>query len=189
MVIQPKKEGRQPMLRTNQAADLIQPVRALNSMFLDYLQARLHAGGTSMGLPAPAAAALRAMSAADLERLAALPRSLFRLDPAAVPPSTPLPLPETALEQRRRALNLTILLTAAHAARRSDWQAQYFFGLSPPAQQRLLAWPLPAYARAAEAPDLLHCAFAASQALWLAWLGQPELPPAAGHAQALRCSA
>jgi hypothetical protein len=193
------------MLRMNLAADVIPKVRALNGMFLEYLQGHVRAGGPSLGLSPASAAALAGLSQGELERLAALPRALFRVDLDAAVADCVVGLPASAHEQQRRALNLTVVLTLAELTRSRSSLAEFFFGLTPEAQRRLLEWPLAAYPRLAEASNLLRCAFIDARALWPTWLAQrqgrgmahelallamqPEVPARAEAAAALRCLA
>src|SRR5690606_20316523 len=108
----------------------------------------------------------------------------------------------SALEQQRRALNLTVVVTLAEIAQRHPSLAEFFFGLVGDSRQRLCEWPLAAYPLLAEAPQLLVCAFGDVPALWSAWAAglkgrsrppdlvlpamQPGFPPLADASVPLR---
>jgi hypothetical protein len=166
MAIPAKKKGVCPMPQNFHAAAMIEQVQALNGLFLTHLHESLRSGGPVYGLSAPNARSLAELESLELESLAVLPRALFRIDLTAVGlPQSPTPLGEV-----RRALHLTLLLTAAQASRQHPVLARFLFGLDATTQTRLTALPLTDYLQMVGLPGLVTCAFARRPSLWHAWL-------------------
>lgn len=153
------------MSKSPHAAVMIEQVQALNRLFLAHLHEELRAGSRSYGLTPPVGRALVALGSAELDRVAGLPRALFRLNLASGVAAAPTPGAEG-----RRALHLTLLLTAAQASRQHPVLARFFFGLDTETQSLLGTLPLGEYLRVAGLPGLVTCAFARRPFLWQAWL-------------------
>jgi hypothetical protein len=157
------------MQHAHPVCEPLEYVQALNTLFLGFLQRSLREGQRALDLPRAARAALREATTCEIEHVARFPRALFRLELGAFElPVTTGSLLQSPLEQMRRSLNLTILLTAWHVARASDYRARLFFALDQATTERLRATPLEALLRLAGAPGLIACAFAQTEALWCA---------------------
>jgi hypothetical protein len=167
MVFPPQK--RPPMQYLQAVCEPLENVQALNTLFLGFLQRSLREGQPALDLPRAARAALRRATTCEIEHVARFPRALFRLElGCSEPPLATGALLQSPLEQMRRSLNLTILLTAWHVARASDYRARLFFALDQATTERLRATSLEALLELAAAPALIACAFARTEALWCA---------------------
>jgi hypothetical protein len=151
-----------------QLADGLAEVSELNRLFLDYLRLLARERRSCFGLPRRVVRRLDEADDAMLDRIAALPTALFRLDLDRPRPSREPGLPACAHEQMRVSLALTVLSSAWHMVRSGSFEARLFLHLSEAGERRLRTMPLAALPRLAFDPDLLNCAFADRCLTWSA---------------------
>jgi hypothetical protein len=163
------------MIKTG-ALDQLQQVHELNRAFLGLLQSRLRERRSSLGLPAPAHAAVAAAAGPVLDGIAAFPRALFRLGlgarawPACADAAADFDVAE-------HHVCLSILLAARYTSRHSGFQARLLFGLEAADVELLRASPLADLQQHACAPAVLKCAFSEPPWFWqqLFTTTRPEL--------------
>jgi hypothetical protein len=115
----------------------LEEVRQLNRVFLNYLRAEPEISREYLGLSAHAADVLERASAAEIERAADFPRTLFRLQiPAAGNAVNPDPL-ELVRGSTRWALHLTLLHSARHLSQISGYSARLLMRLGENDVRRL----------------------------------------------------
>jgi hypothetical protein len=149
------------------AADPLEQVHELNRVFLTFLQACARDDLDCLGLPDAARRLLRSSRTAGLDAIADFPRALFEVrvaGPSAVPPQR---YSAERIESLRQSMNLTILLCAWTFSRQSVYHARFLLGLDAAPIQRLRALQLTDLQRLAFAPDVVSCAFAAREWLWV----------------------
>jgi hypothetical protein len=146
--------------------DRLAELRELNRLFLMFLQARAREGLSCMNLPRSVARGLRDMAPAGLDRVAALPTALFRLDLGRAGGTRELATPARRMQQMHLSLNLTVLNSAWHMARGPAFEARMFLHLSRPSLDRLRETPLSTLPALACEPDLLSCAFTEARHTW-----------------------
>ena len=168
------------MLHPVPRPDELAEIRELNRLFLVLLQARARRGADCLGLTASVASAIGDASPAVIEGMAAFPRALFVLNLSAARAGTAGEARDDELGWSRRALALTVLLTAWHMSRQRSFQARMFLGLSVREAGYLRSLPLSELPRLAPEPQLLGCAFPQAKLLWTALLRHAKdgLPPA-----------
>ncbi len=154
--------------------DRLEEIRELNRLFLTYAQVRARQGQPCMGLPRGAARRLVDAPAETLERLAALPAALFRLDLDRAQGTRDRASPERHMDRMRLSLALTILNSAWHMARERGFEARMFLHLSTASLRRLRVTPLSGIPELAYMPDLLSCAFAECRFTWPALFNRDE---------------
>ena len=148
-------------------SDPLEQIHELNRLFLTVLQCCLQGKGDCLGLPAGARQALRSASGELLDVVAQFPRALFQItlrEPAAQDARSPLRSP---MEAARHSMNAMILLCAWTFSRQSVYQARFLLGLESRVIQQLRALQLTDVQRFSAAPQLVACAFANSEWLWI----------------------
>jgi hypothetical protein len=149
-------------------ADGLGEVCELNRLFLDYLRLLARERRSCFGLPRRVVRRLEEADNGMLDRIAALPTALFRLDLDRPWPCREPGLPACAHEQMRVSLTLTVLSSAWHMARGGSFEARLLLHLSEAGEQRLRMMPLAALPMLAYDPDLLGCAFTDRRLTWSA---------------------
>jgi hypothetical protein len=167
------------MQHQDSAAEFLDQIRALNHLFLNFLQASLRGGSGDLGLPTPLQAAARSATPRQIETIAGFPRALFALKLDRVAAARAARSPDTAFARSREALHLTILLTAWNLSRRSEYAARLFLALEPEEVRRLRTLCLEDLPRLSHAPELVGCACTETAALWGALFSEnaPALRP------------
>lgn len=154
-------------------SELLETLHALNRLFLSFLQQCVRRGRIPLDLPRAVEHALAVAESEELERIAAVPRALFRIclvDTVQAPP--PMHLVEP-LEQMRRSLRLTVLLTVWTTVRQSVHRARFFYGLDDETLERLRAATLVELPELATAAEMLRCGFADAEPLWRSLFALP----------------
>jgi len=147
--------------------DQLEHVHELNRLFLTVLQSSVRDKLDCFGLPSGARPALRSASGVLLDSVAEFPRALFQIrldDQGAADLRDPL---KSRAESVRQSMNLTILLCAWVFSRQSVYQARFLLGLESRAIQQLRTLQLTELQRLALAPQLVLCAFASREWLWI----------------------
>jgi hypothetical protein len=148
-------------------ADPLEQVHELNRVFLTFLQTCARDELDCLGLPDAARRRLRSAGTTELDSIAEFPRALFEVRVAA-PSAVPLQRYSTErIESLRQSMNLTILLCAWTFSRQSVYHARFLLALDSAAIQRLRALQLTDLQRLAFAPDVVSCAFATREWLWI----------------------
>lgn len=174
------QNGRE-MLHPVPHPDELQDISELNELFLILLQGRARQGVDCLGLAAPIARRIRDARPAVIRGLSEFPRALCALNLDALEREVGVvEEPAESLSQARKALTLTVLLTAWNMSRRRRFQARMFLSLSAHDAVLLRTLSLSELHRVAQVPGLLGCAFPDAEKLWASLLDHAEggLPPA-----------
>jgi hypothetical protein len=163
--------------------DPLQQVHELNRLFLTHLQTRVRGDLDCCGLPDLARRLLRRASAESIAAIAVFPRALFDLNLDERKPSVERDPLRSGVDAAHHALGLTILLCAWTLSRQSAYQARLLLGLETRTIQRLRALQLSDLQPLAHAPQLVLCAFAGRDWIWIELIN--ETRPEARHQLAL----
>ena len=148
----------------------LEPIHELNRSFLGFLQSRARVERDCLGLPASARPALRAADRTSLDQFAQFPRALFQLRCAGVVDAEQELAAAGERDARYHDLALSMLWAARQTSRQSPYQAQFLLGLDVAQIELLRSLALPDLARLAAASDVVTCAFAEQEWLWMSLL-------------------
>lgn len=148
-------------------ADPLEQVHELNRVLLTFLQTCAREGLDCLGLPEPARRRLRSAGAAELDAIACFPRALFEIRVAGSSAVPPMRYTAQRVESLLQSMNLTILLGAWTLSRQSVYHARFLLGLDSAAIQQLRMLQLTDLQRLAFASDVVSCAFATRDWLWI----------------------
>jgi len=164
------------MSSRSSGADHLAQVHELNRLFLTVLQSCVREKLDCFALPNGARSVLRSASGLLLDSIAEFPRALFQisLDDSAAGAYL---APKTRMETVRQSMNLTILLCAWTFSRQSVYQARFLLGMESRTIQQLRTLQLTDLQPLALAPQLVRCAFATREWLWIELLTEtrPEV--------------
>ncbi|MGD8808093.1 MAG: hypothetical protein PVG24_00740 [Gammaproteobacteria bacterium] len=154
------------MQKNHSALEHLELIHEMNRLFLSFLHARAKRRRDCLGLAAPVCELLRAASEEQLDRAAALPRALFRLDidleASAGANMESDPGERIALFSLQSAL----LLNARHLSRRNAHLAQAFLGIGTQTLIRLRSLVLLELANIAKTARLVAASFDDEPWLW-----------------------
>lgn len=157
------------MLPKSPAADDLEQVYELNSLFLHLLRTRVENGGDLLGLPQDVVGLLQQIPSSLIDSFAEFPKALFRVRLGAASTGEAVLVPDDADAMMKQAVQITLLSDIRNTCRKSAYLARAFFDLSSETIQRLRGTPasaLPALAQRTE----VDCAFENRPWLWRALL-------------------
>ena len=152
--------------------DELDEVCELNRLFLRFLKQRLEARSMPLDLPASVHRLLGRADPEVLDTAAEFPRALFTLRLEAWTPWRVMDLAPMVEDAGYHAMQLSVLHTAWHTARRNRYSASLFLGLSADEIKRLRAAQLGELHGAAVGSRLVGCAFAQADWLWRGLLSE-----------------
>lgn len=154
------------MQENNTTLDHLDLVYEMNRLFLSFLQGRAKRDIDCLGLPAAISALLRSADDEQLNRAAALPHALFRLDLA--PSSTAdAPLERSSSEAiALYCLQVSLLQSVRNLCRQNAHLAQAFLSLPATSLVRLRCLVLIELTGLAESSRLVRAGFADKPWLW-----------------------
>jgi hypothetical protein len=144
----------------------LEEVRQANRLFLDFLRQRPRDATEYFGLSPAVNAALAAATPEQIERAAAFPRALFRLDLPLDVPGAVLDAQELAAAPDRRVLQISILQGAWTLCRTSGYSARLLLRLDDEAVDSLRHAELREVVLLALGNDILHAAFDEFDWIW-----------------------
>jgi hypothetical protein len=154
------------MQENNTTLGHLERIQEMNRLFLSFLQHRARCGAGCLGLPASVVRLLRQAGDADLDRAAALPAALFRLEPE------PAAAADAPLEHANAdavslyCLQASLLQSVRDLCRDSSHLAQAFLSLPARTLIRLRCLSLVEITRLAHNDRLIEASYAAEPWIW-----------------------
>lgn len=154
------------MQENNNPLDHLERVYEMNRLFLSFLQLRARRRADCLGLPGPIAVLFRTASDAQLDRAAALPQALFRLN-LERRNTADAPMERTSKEATDLyCLQISLLQGARNLCRRSSHLARTFLSLPASSLIRLRCLALLELTGVAESSQLVRASFSDEPWLW-----------------------
>ena len=154
------------MQKNHNAHEHLELIHEMNRLFLSFLQTRAKRRRDCLGLAPPVCEMLRGASDEQLDRAAALPRALFRLDIELNVTADAAAESDTAERIALFALQSALLLNARHLSRRNAHLAQAFLGIGPQTLMKLRSLALIELTNIAETARLVAAGFDDEPWLW-----------------------